>query len=392
MAMVKNSDDKIKLDKDFVINKVQHIVNKKHSIPAKRQIKIAHDRVNFACPICGDSEKIASRKRGNVYLKNMMYKCFNCGYYTSFIKLCDTFNESIDVEKRLEIYQYIDENTHFNKDDDEFVIKSLDKLINIDDLISGFNNPAKNKLTDIRPIQKGSMIYEYLTKKRKIFNNSNLYEGLYHFTEKWVEPVVVILNRHNDLVLGLQVRNLKEQKNKRFYKIYDFETIYNTLNPETPLDEFEAHSYNKLSHFFNVLNINFERPVTLFEGYFDSIFFPNSIGSIGINTDFSFLLNDDSLNIRFFYDNDKDGYRKSKQRLEEGYPVFLWKKLFKDILKNKNNKYKAQIRLNKIKDLNKLAIEMKRSPYKYLNLENYFSNDKLDLIYLDQNIQIISLL
>ena len=105
------------------------------------------------------------------------------------------------------------------------------------------------------------------------------------------------------------------------------------MYPDKPMDDFEAISYNKLSHFINILNVDFSQPVTIFEGYFDSHFFPNSIGVIGVNTDITFLLKDESLNLRFFYDNDSDGYKASNEKLKMGYKVFLWKLLFKDIVK-----------------------------------------------------------
>ena len=78
--------------------------------------------------------------------------------------------------------------------------------------------------------------------------------------------------------------------------------------------------------------------------------------------------------------------------LKDGYQVFLWKMLFKEILKNKPNKYEAQKRLNKIKDLNKLAIETKKPPYDLLKLEKYFSRDIFDMIYLDGKKEIINFL
>ena len=37
------------------------------------------DKLNFACPYCGDSNKDSSKKRGNFYLSSNTYKCFNDG-------------------------------------------------------------------------------------------------------------------------------------------------------------------------------------------------------------------------------------------------------------------------------------------------------------------------
>ena len=40
------------------------------------------DKLNFACPYCGDSEKDHTKKRGNLYLSTNAYKCFNDGCLT----------------------------------------------------------------------------------------------------------------------------------------------------------------------------------------------------------------------------------------------------------------------------------------------------------------------
>jgi len=290
------------------------------------------------------------------------------------------------------MYEYIDNHTHYRQNADDFVITKLDKLIKLDEMMEFYNSHPENKLTNFRPIQNGSPVYQYLLFNRNITNDNNLFEAVYHYTDKWSEPVVVILNKHKNLVLGMQLRNLKDEKKKRLYKIYEFSDIYNKMFPEKPMDEFESIAYNKLSHFINIFNVNFSKPVTIFEGYFDSTFFPNSIGVIGVNTDLTFLLKDESLNLRFFYDNDDDGYKASIKKLNDGYSVFLWRLLFKAILKNKSDKYEAQKRLSKIKDLNKLAVESKKSPYETLKLENYFSKDKFDILYLDNKTPLINTL
>lgn len=159
------------------------------------------------------------------------------------------------------------------------------------------------------------------------------------------------------------------------------------MHPDDPLDQLEAIGYNKISNFFNILNVNWDNPVTVFEGYLDSIFFPNSLGAIGLNSidDMSFLLdNDENLQFRFFFDQDNVGVRKSLTMLEKGQKVFLWQKLMEIIIKNKPYKHTAKNYFLKIKDLNKLVQEMKNpDAVNKLQLGNYFSSDKFDSLYLD---------
>ena len=45
------------MDKTYIINTIQDIVNKKSNNPNRRKIVVYNDRINFCCPICGDSTK-----------------------------------------------------------------------------------------------------------------------------------------------------------------------------------------------------------------------------------------------------------------------------------------------------------------------------------------------
>lgn len=53
------------------------------------QIDMGLDSWKIRCPFCGDSKKKASKKRGNYYLKDGMYKCFNgeCQIFCDSFKL-----------------------------------------------------------------------------------------------------------------------------------------------------------------------------------------------------------------------------------------------------------------------------------------------------------------
>jgi hypothetical protein len=372
------------LDKSYIKSVIQLILNKVHVEPQKRNIKEFSDRFNFACPICGDSHKNINAKRGNMYFNTMHYVCFNekCG--RSFIKLLKTFEVDIDLQKKMDIYNYIDNNVHWNKKEDNYVLQRLDKLIDIDFLIETLNNNPSSQFSKFGPIKTNSAAYQYLKFERLIDNFENIYEAEYTVTPKWKEKVIVILNKSGNKVLGLQIRNLKSG-DKRWFKIFNFEKLHNMVHPEDPLDELEALSYNKISNFYNILNVDWDKPVTIFEAYLDSTFFPNAIGAIGLNSinDMGFLLSDD-LDTRFFFDQDEVGIKNSIVMLDKGYKVFLWQKLNVDFLKNKVDKYQAEKILLKIKDLNKLVQDMKNTdPYNKLKLDKYFSNDTFDKIYLD---------
>lgn len=382
-----------KLDKSYIKNKIQKILDKEHRENSKKNIKELSEQFQFSCPICGDSQKNAHKKRGNLYYSNLFYVCYNCGEKMSFVKFCDTFNEQIDLEQRISMYKYIDENTIYKKSDD-YILTELDKLIDIEDFMNYFNNRKNSWLYDIKPVQKNSHVYQYLKYERLIDDFSSILQGIYRVIKNgktvYQTRVMISLNmayaEDTKKILGIQLRNLEKDKNKRFYKIVEFEDIYNYMNPTDHLDEFEAISYNKLSHFYNILNIDFEKPITIFEGFLDSIFYKNAIGLIGVKSGddiLKFLTDSDAdINLRFFYDNDETGIKKSTELLNKGYSVFLWNKLFQKLLE-KNSKGKNK--LKNIIDLNDLVISAKTPNIaEKLNLDKFFSIDEFDLMYLDK--------
>ena len=378
-----NLTDNPTLDKGYIKDLIQIILNKNHTSSQKRFIREYPDKLNFACPICSDSTHSDSKKRGNLYFKNMMYICYNeTSCSRSFSKLLSTFGIEMDLDKRMEMYEYIEKNIQFTRTDD-VQLTTLDKLIPLDEITKFFSHNRSRGLTDLKPLELNSPVDYHVRYIRQIKYTKDIYQGIYHFSPKWKQPVMVFINRMGDKVISFQVRNLLGG-DKRYFKIFDFSFIYDMMYPENDLDEQEKISYNKLSHFFNIFNIDFTNKVNIFEGYADSLFMFNSIGQIGINTDISFLLNEEGIDIRFVYDNDAAGNKKTEKMLKEGRVVFLWNKFFMDMLrKHKGNKYQmAKLLSENVKDFNKLAVKINKPIYDMFDWNKYFSNDIMDKIYL----------
>jgi hypothetical protein len=373
------------LDKDYIKGLIQIILNKSHTDNRKKNIREYPDKLQICCPLCGDSSKSTgyNKKRGNLYFKNMMYICYNESTCSrSFVKFLDTFGIKMDMEKKIQMYEYIEKNIKITGSKNDVAVTKLDKLINIDELCEFFKDNKNRKLTNLSPLKFGSVVYNHVVNKRMIINHSDIYEGLFYHSERFKQPVMVFMNKSNNKVISMQVRNLLEG-DKRYFKIYDFSEIHDMMYSDSSLDEQERISYNKLSHFFNIFNIDFTSTINMFEGYVDSLFMPNSIGQIGINTDVSFLLNEEGIDLRFVYDNDKSGFRKAEEMLKNGHKVFLWNKFLLDLLKKyKGNKAEMACKLSLgIKDFNKLAIKMKKPLTELFNFDQYFSSDNLDKLY-----------
>lgn len=370
------------MDKPYIKALVQKVLNKEFANVQKRRINDFSDRFNLACPYCGDSHRNNHAKRGNLYLNRLIYVCFNCDKKTTIDRFFKDFNEQIDPDKKLEMMEHLDSIMTYADYQNEFVDAKFDNLIdlaNLEDAIIKNITP----FTDFEPIKVNGGIYKYLIKRGILPEyHNNIYQAKFWKNEDEHEWVIIMLNRKGDKLLGMQVRNLKEGR-RRMFKIYNYENILEWVNvgKEEPItiDINEMVIYNKLSYYFNILNIDFDRQITVFEGYLDSLFYPNSIGLVGVNTDFRFLENN-GFDLQYFFDNDDAGFKKSEEKMKEGFSVFLWNKLFNSIVDKKKSAdpFKLLHRISKVKDINKLC-QITPNAYKNLELPIFFSKDLMDI-------------
>ena len=370
------------MDKVYIKNIVQKILNKEFANVQKRRINDYTDRLNVACPFCGDSHRNNHAKRGNLYFNRLVFICFNCDKKTTFDRMCKEFNEQIDPDKKLEMIEHLDSIMTYNDYQNEFVDAKFDNLIDLSDLEKSIELNL-TPLSDFKPIQIGGGIYKYLIGRGiEPDKHKDIYQAKYWKNEDESEWIIVMLNRRGSKLLGMQVRNLKEGK-RRMFKIYNYENILEWVNlaKDEPkqVDINELVIYNKLSYYFNILNVDFDNMITVFEGYLDSLFYPNSIGLVGVNTDFRFLENS-GFDLQYFFDNDEAGFKKSEEKLKEGYPIFLWNKLFDDIVTQKKtaDPFSLLHRISKVKDINKLC-QLTPDAFKKLKLPLFFSKDVLDV-------------
>jgi len=376
------------MDKNYIRDLVQKILNKEFVDPARKKIVEYSNRINFCAPCCGDSHKNKYAKRGNLYFDKLLYVCFNCNKKTTLDKFCKDFNEQIDPDKKLEMIEHLNNVMTYSDYEGDFVDAKLDDLIEMSELERVFSKDL-TPISDFKPIQVNGGVYKYLIGRGITPNlHKNIYQAKWWKNEDESEWIIVMLNRRDDKVLGLQIRNLKEGK-RRMFKIFNYENLLEwiSIGKENPLelDISKLVIYNKLSYYFNILNINFIEKITVFEGYIDSLFFPNSIGMVGVNTDSKFLENNE-LDLQYFFDNDEAGWKKSEQKIKENWPVFLWNKLFEDIVEKKNDSdpYKLLHRISKVKDMNKLSTLVDNA-FSKLNLTDFFSTDILDIKWIPKS-------
>jgi len=374
------SDEEVKeLIRTFIVPKLQEILNKIFGPNSpKSQIEPSEKRLNFACPFCGDSQTNPYKKRGNIFFKDLHFKCFNCGtpvmglkkFMMEFLNLetNDIYNLSIVESNISRLRTFMEE--YF---EDQLCLSKFEPYF-ID------REDFKNKLKLVEA--KGSSIENYLRKRNQTKFNHFLYNEYF--------KQIYILNLADDNhLISYIVRNLESVNIKKYGKYIihtfqdlcdDMEIVFDLHNKveknidlldykmdEEKTKESELDLLMKLSSIFNLYHIDFSKTVTIFEGNMDALLFPNSVAMMGANKSIPIMLE----NKRYFLDNDATGIKNSIQRLQAGDSIFLWTKFLEDheyLLRKKKN----------IKDLTDILKADKN--FKLQKLNNYFSDDKFDIL------------
>lgn len=315
----------------------------------KQRIRPYNDRITFACPYCGDSMKSNHKKRGNFILKGKFqnyFKCHNCDEF----KRIDHFFSDFNVQLELDVINYIGENlTDFSS----YTQSKYDMSLFIDmGSIDKYAIDRQEFLKYFGLIEvKESPVWSWLKHRLQFDNKKFMYNSIKNY--------VVVLNlTPSGRILGLQKRNFKGE-NK--YLTYKLSKLYELMKKTEVIPE----EIDAISQLFNICLVNYNKPITLFEGPMDSFLFRNSIGNTGAGKNFPI-----DIPVRYWFDDDKKGREKSIEKISDENEVFLWTKLKNDIDIPYRNKW----------DLNDLLMYLNENHIKVPNFDEYFSNDELDMI------------
>lgn len=316
----------------------------------KQQIKPHRDRINFSCPYCGDSMQSSYKKRGNIILEGKhrnFYKCFNCGEF----KRVDHFFRDYKIDLELDVINYISKNLgDFSASTSGKYDISL--LLDVK-TIEGYaidRQELKDKFSLIEV--KESPVWSWLVKRLQ-YSHTERY--LYSPLKKYL----LILNlTPSGKVIGAQKRVFRGE-NK--YLTFNISKLYELLGISKAVPD----EILTVSQIFGILNLNFNQPITVFEGPFDSYMFRNSVANLGANKTFPL-----ALPVRFWFDDDKTGTDNAIEMLNAGNSVFLWDKFKRDF----------SLPFRKKWDLNDVMIYAKQTNMKLPIFDNYFSNNPFDLI------------
>lgn len=339
----------------------KQVVLKEHKAGGKTMLKDMPGRISLACPYCGDSTRDDKMKRGNLYWDTLQYHCFNCGQHSDAYQFLKDHGVRLNSDETVELIDYVKENRIETNHADVLQHGVYSKVIEI--------APTKQDLRDglgFKDIVVGDSAWLYL-------RNRMLHNKLDYFMFSPKDRRLYILNLGpGDKVIGMQSRALIKTKSSR-YLTYDVLKIKEWLGQPFEIDEELTSNIGKISTLFGILQVDMNRPVTIFEGPMDRLFMNNSLALASAQRDTTEL--DEIPTVRYMFDNDKVGKEKMMQKMKRGKSVFTWDKFLKE---TKMDKYPSTI-----KDLNDLVIAAFAIKSECLKkIEEYFSTSPLDAYYL----------
>lgn len=325
----------------------------------KGEVRFFRDRLNFACPYCGDSMNDPHKKRANIYWKNLMYHCFNdgCKKHTNLVTFFKDFDSPIQNLDELGFFlDYIRAN--------RVVVQTKDYLeLNTFQNLREFGIPyetVKKKLRLKHP-SENLTIEKYLKARFMHFKLDN-----FLYDEYRDQLYLLHLTPDKSLVVGWQIRNFDPKRTK--YVSYNIEKInYVVLGKGIDRSEDEIVKLNTMSLYFGIMQVDFSRPTTVFEGVIDSLLQPNSIAITGADKPTEMF--DDISTVRYLFDNDPAGRRIMEGKLKRRKKVFMWNKLVRD--------FKVREQVKDLNDLFTYCWKWKNEAIK--NLDKYFTNEPIDI-------------
>jgi len=373
------------MQREEIVQFVKLVLTKRfHDDFEKQKIDDSNDRkLNFACPICGDSHKKSSKKRGNLYFDSEAYKCFNDGCM-AYMSLSE-FVAKLSREHGLLLPSFIADVDYkpvrIKRTENpllRFLTSDTTELITISEVINRFN------LIRLDLSENNTKAKEYIH-KRNLDRICDYGDVLYSDSS---DNKILIFNfdRRSGKLLGFSMRSL-DPNAERKYIIKSYTDLANIF-VQKEIDKDLVDDANYLNNYFNILNVDFTKPICLTEGQFDSLFIKNCIATTGVTKARSIISSLGAKSgIRILFDRDKGGKEEMISLIKQGYSILLWNKLIADLKKlcHNNSDY---IKLSEIKDINDIFnfIVARNSIYTVSDLniliEQYFSTSIYDLMYL----------
>lgn len=333
-------------------------------VPSRQQVRIYRERLNLACPFCGDSHTDNRAKRGNLYPESMHYRCYNGGCPRAFTDAYTLFSENgVNVtkeeEREMKVLSAETLRAHHTTKA-ERADMSAATLTNPDLLKALVKRDDIMRSMGLWEIKHGSPQHVYLTKRRQVVDQKFAWDN------RGRRLFIFNLDSTGEFVFGAQTRKFDDASGGSKYLTYNIKKIHTEWLRKTLTDEEHTllDEMIPVSTLFGILTCRFGEMLTVFEGPMDSFLMDNAVATCSINNEWPF----DMGKKRFMQDNDSAGAGFAFKKIAEGEQVFLWRKFIRE------NGFRGK----KVKDLNDLRI-IEFLTDKTYDLNKYFSNDRFDL-------------
>ena len=260
----------------------------------RERVKIG-DKINFRCPLCGDSRKSSTKKRGFWYCNTASFFCFNCSTGMSGIKFLQLLSGS-DYEdiKREYLRLFIKSGSNIGLSAQYDIPKEEPSIFDMRPMV----RPEWKK-----PLSDGARSY---LSKRMIFDAPYLREDFFSCSGKNGEYILIPW-----IVNGIDA----------YYQLNDYQKL-------GPMKYIFPKNSKKL--LYGLDNIDVTWPyIICFEGVYDSLFVKNAIacGSKAI-TDYQLKLIKERYpehQVCVSFDNDVPGISAMAKYIEKGLDVKFFK-------------------------------------------------------------------
>ena len=221
-------------------------------LPTERVQQV--DKLLFRCPICGDSKKSSTKKRGYYYLRTATYHCFNCDVNLTGMKLLQILSGEEYEDIKGKFFKTVFDGKHFNSLSSSVFSSNDQKNGNVLQLKNSLKPEWKSPLSErAREYLKGRMVDRAPFLKEKLFSYFSKGGGEYILIP-WKINGIDAYFQLNDF-LKLNKRGLKYVFPKNMDKLV-----------------------------YGLDNIDIDFPYLIcFEGVYDSLFVPNGLAIGGKN-------------------------------------------------------------------------------------------------------------
>lgn len=324
--------------------------------PFKHTVKKTDKGLRFYCPYCGDTHTVNATPRGNLYSRSKRYRCFNGGCFTSVslsnfilkwsneysidinnidfneINLAETENQAYNnlvATKDNTIYDYLED------------MDLLQKLPTVQNLMYWFG------LMDIRYVAITTNTFKFLN-NRCAYSIPDIHRRV--FADRSDRQIYILnIDDKTDRVLSFATRSVV---GKKIYIIKMYSDFLKFWKPDTEIKQEDIDFLDLISSYYNILNIDFEKPINITEGQFDAMFLDNYLAIQG-STKIGFVLNhikSDKINILF--DRDSAGFASVAKMIKKtDYNILKWTEIIENLKKKFWNDIQS---INKIHDINEL--------------------------------------